>query len=209
MIRWSFRALKMYVNSYLIRCRRNVHCAGTVCVKDQPIIDVRRGGRIDLGDQVTLNSENRFYHLSLFAPTKLLARNAGARIEIGEKTRVHGSCIHATEHIYIGKNCLIAGNCQIFDCSGHDIHATSNRSEVFLKTKPIRIEDNVWIGTGSIILPGTHIGEGSVVAAGSVVRGRFAPCSLIAGNPAVLVKSLDQRGQAMTTGCPAEGQDGP
>lgn len=176
---------------YWLVATPRVYCEGRVIVKGNPIIDVRQGARVDIGDAVTLNSDNRNYHLALFTQTKLLARNTGAHIAIGAGTRVHGSCIHATKSIEIGKNCLIAGNCQIFDCSGHSIYDIDQMRETTIETtKPICIGDNVWLGTACIVLPGSSIGRGSVVSAGSVVRGIFPEYSLISGNPAVLVKSL-------------------
>ena len=59
-----------------------------------------------------------------------------------------------------------------------------------MKSAPIRIEDKVWIGMDVLILKGVTIGEGSVVAARSVVTKSIPPYSLVAGNPARVVKSL-------------------
>jgi len=127
--------------------------------------------------------------VSLFAPVKLFARIPGASIVIGDNTRIHGSCIHSQSSISIGRNCLIAGNCQIIDGSGHEL-APGTRLDVSLRAQPIVIEDNVWLGTGVIILPGTTIGSGSVISAGSVVKGSVEKDCLMAGNPAKVVKRL-------------------
>lgn len=69
-------------------------------------------------------------------------------------------------------------------CTGsHDI-----RKESFdLITRPVRVERGAWIGAKAILLPGTTIGAGTVVAAGSVVRGAIGEDALIAGNPAEVV----------------------
>ena len=92
------------------------------------------------------------------------------------------------ERIKIGKNCLIAANCQIFDTSGHGTGQTE-RNVNQGKSKPIIIGDNVWIGTGCIILPGTTIGNNSVISAGSVVRGNVPEGVVYAGNPAQYIKN--------------------
>jgi maltose O-acetyltransferase len=55
---------------------------------------------------------------------------------------------------------------------------------------PVTIADRVWIGGGAIILPGVNIGEGAVVAAGAVVNRDVAPYTLVAGQPARLIKAL-------------------
>ena len=58
----------------------------------------------------------------------------------------------------------------------------------YVKSAPITIEDDVWIGAHSIILKGVTIGRGSVVAAGAVVTKSFPPYSIIGGVPAKLLK---------------------
>ena len=125
----------------------------------------------------------------MFAPVKLFSKVIGSKIEIGDNTRIHGSCIHAQKSISIGKNCLIADNCQIFDSSGHTL-SEQNRLDVSVEAKEIIIEDNVWLGTGVIVLPGSILKKGTVVSAGSVVRGTFEEKSLVAGNPAKFIKII-------------------
>lgn len=58
-------------------------------------------------------------------------------------------------------------------------------------SKPVIIEDNVWVGAGSIILPGVTIGKGSVIAAGSVVTRDVPKHTVVAGVPAKVVKQLE------------------
>jgi acetyltransferase-like isoleucine patch superfamily enzyme len=158
-------------------------------LKGEPIIDIRNGARIIINSNVTLNSSNAGYHVNMFAPVKLFVDRTNALIEIGHNTRIHGTCIHAYDSIKIGNNCLIAANCQIFDGSGHDLCLSSPQDR--LKTvggaKPINIEDNVWIGANCIILPGVSIGEGSVIAAGSVVTKDIPARTVAGGNPAQVV----------------------
>ncbi|EML0281075.1 acyltransferase [Vibrio alginolyticus] len=112
---------------------------------------------------------------------------------MGANTRIHGTCIHAYESITIGKNCLIAANCQIFDGSGHDLSFSDveNRINTRGVSKPVLIEDNVWIGINSIILPGVTIGNGSVIAANSVVTKDIPPMVLAGGNPAKIIKRYE------------------
>jgi len=180
--------IHFYYNFQLL-LNRNISTDGRVQIKSMPIVDIRTGARLAIGSNVTLNSNNRSYHVNLFAPVKLFARIPGANINIGDNTRIHGSCIHAQSSISIGRNCLIAGNCQIIDGSGHEL-APGSRLDVSLKAQPIVIEDDVWLGTGVIVLPGTTIGSGSVISAGSVVKGTVERDCLMMGNPAKVVKSL-------------------
>jgi acetyltransferase-like isoleucine patch superfamily enzyme len=60
-----------------------------------------------------------------------------------------------------------------------------------LKTAPVRIRDNVWVGMGAVILKGVEIGENSVVAAGAIVTRSVPANVVVAGNPAVVVKQLE------------------
>jgi acetyltransferase-like isoleucine patch superfamily enzyme len=59
-----------------------------------------------------------------------------------------------------------------------------------LKTAPVKIADNVWVGMNAVILKGVTLGENSVVAAGSVVTKSVPPNMVVAGNPAVIVRQL-------------------
>jgi acetyltransferase-like isoleucine patch superfamily enzyme len=60
-----------------------------------------------------------------------------------------------------------------------------------LITRPITVEDNVWIATGAMILPGVTIGEGAVVAAGAVVTKDVEPWTVVGGNPARFIKKRE------------------
>jgi len=156
-----------------------------------PLIQVTPGALIRIGDDVTINSENYDYHVNMHSPVKLMADRSEAIIEIGAGTRIHGTAIHAWKSIRIGKKCLIAANCQIMDASGHELCLDDPERRVRSKDcpRPVVIEDAVWIGANSIILPGVTIGRGSVIGSGSVVTGDIPPMVLAAGNPARVVCS--------------------
>lgn len=108
----------------------------------------------------------------------------GSRVLIDE-----GTCIMAQQNIYIGDNTLIAPYCFIMDFNHRfDTKQTSIVSQGYTRSKVI-IEEDVWIGTHSIILPGVTIGRGSVIGAGSVVTKSIKPYSVVAGNPAKVIKT--------------------
>jgi acetyltransferase-like isoleucine patch superfamily enzyme len=167
----------------------NIQISKSIKVNRWPKIIFKSNGKIILGNNVLLNSSNRNYHINMFASVKLMCDKPNAIISIGDNTRIHGSCIHAFERVEIGSNCLIAANCQIFDSSGHGT-SLKDRSESQGKSKPIVIGNNVWIGAGCIILPGVTIGDGSIVAASSVVNGIVPSGVLFAGNPAKFIKNI-------------------
>jgi len=157
-----------------------------------PVVDIRGDASVTIEDNVTLNSCNREYHVNMHSPVKLYADRDGAKIHIGNNTRIHGTCIHAYQYVKIGDNCLIAANTQIFDGHGHDVSFdnAANRTKTEGGAEPIIIEDDVWIGINCIILGGVTIGKGSIVAAGSVVTKNIPEFVIAGGNPAKLIRDM-------------------
>jgi acetyltransferase-like isoleucine patch superfamily enzyme len=162
-------------------------------INNMPIISICNDSKIIIENNVRLNSRNKNYHINMFAPVKLMADRPKAIIQIGENTRIHGSCIHAYNKIIIGKNCLIAANCQVFDGNGHDLSFDNveNRINTIGGAKEVIIEDSVWIGANCIIMPGVHIGKGSVISAGSVVIKDIPSMCIAGGNPAKVIKKIN------------------
>jgi acetyltransferase-like isoleucine patch superfamily enzyme len=114
----------------------------------------------------------------------LVIVDPGALVEIGGKTFVTGnSSILCAERVSMGEECAIAWNVLIMDS---DFHRISNRETM---TRPIKIGNHVWIGCGVTILKGVNVGEGAVIAAAALVASDVPPHSLVAGNPARVVRS--------------------
>ncbi len=178
---------------FLLRGQSNITLEGKLSILGSPLIDIRKGSKLTLGDGVILTSRNKGYHFNIDAPVKLFADRPGAEIRIGAQTRIAGACIHARRSITIGQRCLIAGNCQIIDSNGHDLSFPNveNRLNTAGSSYPVVIEDDVWIGANSIVLPGVRIGRGAVIGANSVVSANLPPMVVARGNPAEVV--LDYR----------------
>ena len=102
------------------------------------------------------------------------------RLAIGENSWIDGGVLlYCVDDIKIGANTVISEGAFICTAS-HDIG-----SEIFnLETSPIEIGDAAWVCSRTIVLPGVKIGEGAVVAAGSVVTKDVQPWTVVAGNPA-------------------------
>ncbi|MDC1150394.1 acyltransferase [Gammaproteobacteria bacterium] len=90
--------------------------------------------------------------------------------------------------VVIGDACMIAHGAYISDADWHGIY---DRAKPVGNTKPVVLEDNVWIGDSAIICKGVTIGKNSIIGAGAVVTKNVPPNSIFAGNPARLVKNLD------------------
>lgn len=100
---------------------------------------------------------------------------------------------NAAKLVSIGRNVLIASNVLITD-SDHVIEpggvpVTKNCKFV---TQPVCIEDNCWLGQNAVILKGVTIGHDSIIGASAVVTKNIPPCSVVAGNPAQIVKRLNK-----------------
>ena len=95
----------------------------------------------------------------------------------------------SAESIEIGDACMFAHGAYISDADWHGIY---DRSEPVGNTKPIILEDNVWIGDSAIVCKGVTIGENSIIGAGAVVTKNIPANVVAAGNPAKVVKNLDQ-----------------
>lgn len=131
---------------------------------------LQRGGTVTVGDKVLLH---RYVKLSAYGGKITIGNNC----YIGDRTE-----IHAGESVTIGNNVNISWDCNILD---RDYHGFESETE---RIAPVTIGDNVWIGCGCFILKGVTIGEGSVVAAGSVVTKDVPEKCLVAGNPARVIK---------------------
>ena len=137
---------------------------------------------------------------------ELLVFAYGGKISIGNYCYIgEGSRIWSGEMVEIGNNVLISHNVNIIDTNSHELNEVE-RHETFKKiifeghpskkgsiqTGKIVIGNNVWINFNSIILKGVSIGEGSIIAAGSMVTKDVPPYTVVGGNPAVIIKNIKQ-----------------
>lgn len=99
-----------------------------------------------------------------------------------------GVRISSGKSIRIGDNCMLAANVVISDSDWHGIY---NRVRPFRCTKPVVIENNVWLGERVIVTKGVTIGENSVIGAGAVVTKDIPANSIAAGNPARIIKTIN------------------
>lgn len=176
-----------------LKTKGNFKLGDNIVFKKTPVIQLHPKAKLFIGNNVMINSDNYGYHVNMHSPSKLMADRAGAVIKIGKNTRLHGSCIHAYEKVIIGENCLIAANCQIIDGNGHSVSYpnTENRINTRGDVKPVIIGNNVWLGTGVVVLPGVTIGKGSIISANSVVHKNIPPNVIAGGNPINIIKYLE------------------
>ena len=131
---------------------------------------------------------------------KMILEHCGDNVNIESGARFD-SKVRLGHNSGIGVNAFVAANVSIGndvmmgpDCMIYTINHRTDRVDLpmwqqgFTEPRPVVIEDDVWIGARVIILPGVRIGTGSVIGAGSVVTHDVGPYSVVAGNPARLIR---------------------
>jgi galactoside O-acetyltransferase len=123
-------------------------------------------------------------------------------IQIGKNSFMGGaSRIICSTRIEIGDDVMISWGCSITDHNSHSLYWRQRCNDVrdwyngkkdwtHVKRQPVRIENKAWIGFNTIILKGVTIGEGAVVGAGSVVTKDAPPYTIVAGNPARIIREI-------------------
>lgn len=162
-----------------------------------PHFKIPKNGKIFFGNQVVLNSDFKNTNTALTYRCKFVTGYDGV-IKIGKHTMLNGVCIVSYQKVEIGDECQIASSTIISDTDFHPVDPILRSKQVkgesfpfsSVGKKEIKIGNNVWIGWNCTILKGVEIGDHSIVAAGSVVlAGHYPNGSLIAGNPAKVIKS--------------------
>lgn len=123
-------------------------------------------------------------------------------LEIGDRSTLVGAVFMCSERICLGKEVVVSYNVTIADSDFHPRDPDLRKQDAIanapqgdrsqrpvIKTKPVIIEDNVWIGIGAIILKGVHIRQGARIDAGSVVTSDVPVGAHVTGNPARMVST--------------------
>jgi acetyltransferase-like isoleucine patch superfamily enzyme len=123
----------------------------------------------------------------------------GSYCFVGEETRLWSAA-----EIIVGDRVLIGHQVNIFDNLTHPISARERHLQfrqistvgqprsIDLSEQPVYVGDDAWIGAGATILAGITIGEGAIIGAGSVVTSDVAAWTIIAGNPARLIRTIPE-----------------
>ena len=115
----------------------------------------------------------------------------GKNIHIGDQVYLNFLCtILDNNEVNIGNHVMIGPAVQIYTAA-HILQAEA-RIQGWEIAKPIVIEDNVWLGGGAILLPGVRIGRNAVVGAGAVVPRSVPANMVVAGNPARVIREIEQ-----------------
>lgn len=138
-------------------------------------------------------------------------KNTG-KIKVGDRVHIGSSMFISINEIVIEDDVTIAWDCLFYDHNSHStnweerkndtiqeyqdikngVNYIANKNWDVVKSSPIHICSKAWIGTGVKVLKGVTIGEGAIVGAGSVVTRDVEPWTVVGGNPAVVIKKLEQ-----------------
>jgi len=154
-----------------------IHIDSTLNINDEERISIGKGTTIGAFSVIDINDFSK----SGFKSTLSI----GDDTYIGELNNIRAS----GGQIEIGSNCLISQNITIV-ATNHSYEDRISIREQPWKTENnfVIIEDDVWVGAGSIILPGIKIGRGAIIAAGSVVNKDVLRDTIVAGVPAKVIK---------------------
>ena len=153
--------------------RRKIDTLGENVFIEKNVKILRFPKNVQIGNQVVLKEGAR-----------ICSCNQDAKINIGENTTFgYHSFLFSSESIEIGNNCLIAPFVYIVD-SDHNIEKGKLINEQPNSTAPVKIGNDVWIGTGAKILKGVSIENGAVIAAGAIVRNDVKAYEIHGGIPA-------------------------
>lgn len=153
-----------------------------------------RGIRVKRNNNVTVGAGS-------IVEGSILFDKDNASISIGQNSFIGGSALVSAERIEIGNDVLIAWGCWVVDHNSHSVIWRQRSNDVKdwyhgkkdwtnISRAKIVIADKAWIGFNSIILKGVTIGEGSVIGAGSVVTKDVPPYTVVAGNPARVIRAI-------------------
>src|SRR6185437_9781424 len=143
-------------------------------------------GRVRIFNRGSIIIGNHVRIHSTVVPVEFAAM-PGAVLEIGDNTFVnYGVSISSHQLVRIGRDCLLGTYVNIMDNTWHDILDR----ERLPPSRPVVVEDNVWLGNRVIVLPGVTIGHGAVIGAGAVVAKDIPTRSVAVGVPARVIRTF-------------------
>ncbi len=172
-----------------LRNRYLIHFGRGVTLGEHVVIDGLSHEGVTIGDDVNIGPYTRIEATGVFS-------NLGKGASIGARSGIGAfSFIGAAGGVTIGSN-VIMGQYVSFHSENHVFSRTDMPiRQQGITRQGITIEDDCWVGAKVTFLDGSHVGTGSVIAAGAVVRGFIPPFSIAAGVPAKVIKKRDDGAQ--------------
>ncbi|WP_324255509.1 acyltransferase [Xanthobacter autotrophicus] len=158
-----------------------------------PIISMVEDSRIEIGKNCRLRSRSHGNAIGVNHPVILRTIGAGAVLSIGDDFGMSGGAICAAGSVQIGNRVMVGANTVISDSDFHSLNAGHRANGVGVaEFRKVVIDDDVWIGADVYVGKGVTIGRASIVGAKSVVTRDVPPNSIVAGNPAKIIRFSTQ-----------------
>jgi acetyltransferase-like isoleucine patch superfamily enzyme len=185
--RWRFKkssGLLLIGKNVILRQPSYLSVGSNFIAQDNCEINCLSKRGIVFGDKVTVGS------YAIIRPTNLYGGEPGEGLKIGNNSSIGPyAYIGCSGYIEIGDNVMMSPRVSIYS-ENHNFNETGlPMIEQGVTRSFVKIEDDCWIASNSIILAGVTVGRGSIVAAGSVVTKDVPPFSVVGGNPAKIIKS--------------------
>lgn len=186
MLLLRLRVARLRQRHVLITCGIDLQWIGL------PRFQLANNTELRIGAECILRSKPSSNPIGIDNPITFYTLLPNAKIVIGDRVGISGGSICARQLIEIGSGTLIGANTYIFDNDFHPIDpiARANNDDALVRSAPVRIGANVFIGARSVILKGVTIGDNAVIGAGSVVSQSIPPNVIAAGNPCMVRAQL-------------------
>jgi acetyltransferase-like isoleucine patch superfamily enzyme len=178
-----------------IKIGQDLTMSGVMKIRKTP------GSNITIGDRCRILSkfDSNLHGLNRKSMFSTLSGNA--ILKIGNDCGFSGLVIACSAEVTIGNRVMIGANCTITDTDSHSLNYKERYPDYYnlrnanwkeeVKSLPVIIEDDVFIGMNTIVLKGATIGKGSIIGAGSVITKSIPSFVIAAGNPAVIIRKID------------------
>ncbi len=158
----------------------------------KPVLQRHAGSIISVGPALSLRSSLTSNPLGPNHPVIICTWKSNASIQVGSHFAMTGGTICAAERITIGNHVAIGANSTIIDTDFHPVAYEMRLDDSSAgECKPVKIGDHVFIGMNCIILKGVALGNGCVIAAGSVVTKDVPEGVVAGGNPAKIISTIE------------------
>lgn len=168
---------------------------GKNCNISKFTVNLSEGGQMGKTNIIIGNDCILECHIVIYNPDAQVI--IGDRVYIGNQTT-----IFCNDKIEIEGDALISWNCTLIDSNAHPLRWEDRKNDVInwqqrkkdwthVDNKPILIKSKTWVGFNSAIMKGVSLGEGSIVAAASVVTKNVEPFTIVGGNPATFIKKAE------------------
>lgn len=148
------------------------------------------GGNIIFGNNVSINSHRIADPIGGDCKTMFVTTGLG-KMKIGNNVGISNASFYASNSIIVEDGVCVGAGCKIYDTNFHSIYPDERLSgNINVLTAPVTIKKKAFLGGHCIVLKGVTIGEGAVIAAGSVVSRSIPDYEVWGGNPARFLKKI-------------------